>query len=61
MKPAIATWPQPQYSTPNHPTDPQISANPPHFPLAVALGLLITGINIYRLVRLQPSTDPPAA
>jgi len=31
------------------------------FPLAIALTLLIAAIDIYRLVRLQPSTEPTAA
>lgn len=31
------------------------------FPLAIALTLLIVGIDIYRILRLQPSTDPPTA
>jgi hypothetical protein len=34
---------------------------PRMFPVAIALGLLITGINIYRIVRLQPSTEPVSA
>jgi len=30
------------------------------FPLAIALTLLIAAIDIYRILRLQPSTDPAA-